>query len=55
VVTRRNPVLAATDARLVAAGKPRKVALVAILRTLVVIRNAILRTPTPWRAPTPGR
>jgi transposase len=45
----RNPVLRAAYERLVAAGKPRKVALVACMRRLLVILNAIARTETPWR------
>jgi transposase len=46
---RHNPVLRATYERLAAAGKPRKVALVACMRRLLVILNAIIRTGTPWK------
>ena len=46
---RYNPVLKACYARLTAAGKPRKVALVACMRKLLTILNAIVRTQEPWR------
>ena len=35
--------------RLVAAGKPKKVALVACMRKLLVILNAMLKHRTPWQ------
>lgn len=50
VATRYNPVLKAHYARLLDAGKPKKLALVAVMRKLLVILNAMLRTQTPWRA-----
>jgi transposase len=43
-----NPVLAPFYARLIAAGKPPKVALVAVMRRLVVYANAVLRSGQPW-------
>lgn len=46
---RHNPVLKAFRDRLVAAGKPRMVALIATARKLLTILNAILRTGQPWR------
>ncbi len=46
--SRHNPVLKAFYDRLVAAGKPRMVALVAVMRKLLTILNAILRDNTPW-------
>jgi len=49
VASRRNPVIRAFYQRLRAAGKPAKVALVACMRKLLTILNAILRTGTPWR------
>lgn len=49
VGTRFNPVLQAFYARLLAAGKPKKVALVACMHKLLVILNAIARTKSPWR------
>ena len=48
---RCNPVLRAYYLRLRAAGKPIKVALVATMRKLITILNAILKTNTPWRLP----
>jgi transposase len=48
---RWNPVLRAFYARLVAAGKPKKVALTACMRKLLVIANALLRDRVAWRAP----
>jgi transposase len=49
VATRHNPVLARFYQRLRAAGKPAKVALVAVMRRLLTILNAILQQQTPWR------
>ena len=48
VGTRFNPVLKAFYAHLLAAGKPKKVALVACMHKLLVILNAIARTKSPW-------
>jgi len=50
VGVRWNPVLRALYARLVTAGKAKKVALVACMRKLLTILNAMLATGTPWRA-----
>lgn len=50
VAVRWNPVLRDFYQRLVAAGKPKKVALVASMRKLLVILNAMLKHRTPWRA-----
>ncbi len=50
VGTRFNPVLKAFYAKLLAAGKAKKVALVACMHKLLVILNAIARTRSPWRA-----
>lgn len=52
VASRRNPVLKALYTRLVAAGKAKKVALVACMRKLLTILNAMLHTGTPWVAAT---
>jgi transposase len=49
VATRRNPVIRARYARLLAAGKPKKVALVACMRKLLTILNAMLRDRAPWQ------
>jgi len=46
---RCNPALRPVYQRLRAAGKPAKLALIAIARRLLVILNAILRDQTPWR------
>lgn len=50
VGSRCNPVLKAFYDRLRATGKPRKVALVACMRKLLTILNAMVRTSTPWQA-----
>lgn len=49
VATRHNPVIRAFSARLVAAGKPKKVALVACMHKLLVVLNAMVRDHAPWR------
>lgn len=49
VAVRYNPVIAAFYARLTAAGRPKKVALVAAMRKLLTILNAILRDERPWQ------
>ena len=43
-----NPVLKQFHRRLIAAGKPPKVALVACMRKLLVILNAMVRDQAPW-------
>lgn len=48
--TRCNPAIRALYTRLREAGKPAKVALVACMRKLLTIANAILRDATPWSA-----
>jgi transposase len=49
VAIRHNPAIAAFYARLTAAGRPKKVALVAARRKLLTILNAILRERRPWQ------
>jgi transposase len=49
VGTRCNPVIRAFYLRLLAAGKPKKVALTACMRKLLTILNAMMRTNTTWR------
>jgi transposase len=49
VARRHNPVLRAFFERLVAAGKPKMVALIAVARKLITILNAILRERKPWQ------
>jgi transposase len=51
VAARRNPVVREFYERLLAAGKPKKVALVACMRKLLSILNAVLKHRTPWRPP----
>jgi transposase len=49
VAKRHNPVLKAFFDRLVAAGKPKIVAVIAVARRLLTILNAILRDQQPWQ------
>ena len=49
VGTRCNPVLNAFYHRLLAAGKPKKVALIACMRKLLTILNEMLRTRQHWQ------
>ena len=51
VATRHNPVIREFYARLIQAGKPRKVALVACMRKLLTILNAMVRDDTHWQNP----
>lgn len=48
VAARRNPVIRAFYLRLLAAGKPKKVALVACMRKLLTILNTMLQTQQRW-------
>ncbi len=48
VATRYNPVIRAFYQRLPAAGKPKKVALIACMRKLLTILNALLTHRIPW-------
>lgn len=52
--TRWNPLIRAFYQRLLAAGKPKKLALTACMRKLLGILNAILKQRRPWRAPAPA-
>jgi transposase len=54
VGSRCNPVLRALYARLLAAGKVRKVALTACMHKLLTILNAMLRHHTMWASSTPA-
>lgn len=49
--SRHNPVFRALYRRLREAGKPNKVALVAVMRKLIVTLNSMMRTRTLWDAP----
>lgn len=46
---RHNPVIRVFHSRLIAAGKPPKVAIVACMRKLLTILNAMMRTHTAWQ------
>jgi transposase len=53
VATRHNPVIRSFYGRLLAAGKPKKLALTACMHKLLTILNALLRHRTRWQAPNP--
>jgi transposase len=53
VATRHNSVIREFYRRLLAAGKPKKVALVACMRKLLSILNAVLRDRTPYQSTHP--
>jgi transposase len=50
VALKHNPVIKAFYARLIAAGKPKKVAIVACMRKLLTILNAMIRDHASWNA-----
>ncbi len=50
VASRHNCVIREFYERLVVAGKPKKVALVACMRKLLSILNAVMRDRAPWRS-----
>ena len=50
VASRRNPAIRAFYQRLIAAGKPPKLALTACMRKLLTILNAMVKTETRWRS-----
>ncbi len=52
VATRFNPRVRERYQRLLGAGKPKKVALVACMRKLLVVLNQMLKTKTRWQAET---
>ncbi len=49
VAARHNPVLRQAYERLIKAGKPKKLALTALMRRLITILNAMLRNGEDWR------
>jgi transposase len=53
--TRYEPTIKAFYQRLLQAGKPKKVALVACMRKLLAIINAILKSGTPWQPGYPQK
>ena len=48
VATRHNPAIRDFYQRLLASGKPKKLALVACMRKLLVILNSMLKNGSPW-------
>ena len=54
VASRFNPVIRDFYQRLLAAGKPKKLALTACMRKLLVILNSMLKHGSPWRDLTPS-
>jgi transposase len=55
VASRHNAALKTFRDRLIAAGKPKLVALIATARKLITILNAILRDRMPWQTAWPAR
>ena len=53
VASRFNPVIRAFYQRLLAAGKPKKLALTACMRKLLIILNSMLKHGATWRDPSP--
>ena len=53
VASRYNPVIQDFYQRLLASGKPKKLALTACMRKLLVILNSMLKHRSPWRDTTP--
>jgi transposase len=53
VATRYNPLIRGFYERLKAAGKPKKVALVACMHKLLLLCNSVLRSNSPWRPISP--
>ena len=53
--SRFNPVICAFYQRLLAAGKPFKVAITACMRKLLTILNVMVRQGTPWKLPVVQR
>jgi transposase len=49
VAVKHNPILKAFYERLIAAGKPKMVALIAVARKLLTILNALIRDQKPWQ------
>jgi transposase len=48
VAARHNPPLKLFRDKLIAAGKPKKLALIAVARKLLTMLNAIIRDKCPW-------
>ena len=45
VASRHNPILKALYQRLLTAGKPKKLALTALMRKLIILANRLLKNP----------
>ena len=54
VASRFNPVIRDLYHRLLAAGKPKKLALTACMRKLLVILNSMLKHRSSWCDPSPS-
>lgn len=54
VATQHNPVIQAYYQRLLARGKAKKAALIACMRKLLTILNAMVRNQQPWCSPAPA-
>lgn len=54
VATRRNDVIKAYYTRLLAKGKPKKLALVAAMRKLITTLNVLIKSDQRWRNPSKG-
>jgi transposase len=52
VAARRHPLFRAFYQRLLARGKAKTAALVAVARKLLIALNAMLRDATPWNEPS---
>jgi transposase len=52
--SRCNPIIRPFYQRLLAHGKPKKLALVACMRKLLTILNAMVRNQQPWQQPLPA-
>lgn len=52
VATRRNPLIKAFYQRLLARGKPKKLALIAAMRKFITILNHMVRHQQPWNLPS---
>lgn len=50
VASRYNPVIRTHYQKLVHAGKAKKLALIACMRKLLLMLDAIIRTKTPWNS-----
>lgn len=55
VAARYNPALRTFHQRLLCAGKPKRIALIATARKLLTILNAIIRHQKPWQSARPSR